>query len=201
ETVFEAQATGFGEGRVVNFTEGLSGREIREWYVSVFGFGIHEAGMALVEGTALRVLPAKAKRRALKQERTERQGFRESVIDGTFSMAHFRPLFEQLHDFGMDVETLRNANQRVSQLPDIFRGQSGFHFVFRTKFSPMVRRPIIRQFAKIGSLLELAGFGFFDFVFRANCSNGSCGVNPSTFGVDFPKRRMGFDTFIKTRLG
>ena len=64
----------------------------------------------------------------------------------------------------------------------------------------MIRGPIIRQLAKIGSFFELASFGLFDFVFRANCGNGFCGINTGVFGVDFPQRRMGFDAFVKTRL-
>src|SRR4029434_5154934 len=52
EAVLEAEAAGFRERRVVDFAERLPGREIRERNVGFFGFGIHENGVALVEGTA-----------------------------------------------------------------------------------------------------------------------------------------------------
>src|SRR6202000_2441735 len=64
ETVFKAEASGFGERRIVNFAERLFAREMRQREVIVFGFAVDQDGVALVEGAALRILAGEADRRA-----------------------------------------------------------------------------------------------------------------------------------------
>src|ERR1700719_1745620 len=65
----------------------------------------------------------------------------------------------------------------------------------------MVSRPIVRQFAKMRSFLELASLGLLDFVFGANRGYCFCGVHTGAFGIDFPQWWMSLDTFVKARLG
>src|SRR5438128_828849 len=128
ETVFKTEAPGFRERRVVNFTEGRTGREIRKRNVSFFGLRVHKYGVALIECAALRVLAGKAVRRAFKQERTESERFGKTIVNGSFAVAHFRPLFEQFDDFRMDVKSVRKTQQGVRNLREFFNRNTGFHF-------------------------------------------------------------------------
>ena len=67
-------------------------------------FDVDEDAVALVEGAALDVLAAEAHGRAAEHQRAKRDRLGHAVVEGMLAAAHVGALFEQLFDFGMDVE-------------------------------------------------------------------------------------------------
>src|SRR6516164_629734 len=69
ESIFKAEASGFGKRRVVDLTEGLRGREMSKRQIFLLGLRIHQDGVALVKSTALRILPREANGIPFEKER------------------------------------------------------------------------------------------------------------------------------------
>src|ERR1700760_26353 len=73
EAVFEAEACGLGERRVMDFAKRLFARKMRKRQVVVLGFAVDQNGVALVECATLRVLTGEAYRRAFENKRAVRK--------------------------------------------------------------------------------------------------------------------------------
>src|SRR6266478_6251565 len=111
EPVFEAKAARLGKRGVVDFAKRLVLRKVAERKVIVLGYGVNQNGVALVEGAALRILPGEADGIAFQDDGSERQRLREPVVNGALSAAHFRALFEQLHDLRMNMKADRKSTR------------------------------------------------------------------------------------------
>src|SRR5271170_2589436 len=102
--VFEAEDSGFGKCRVIDFTARLAGRDAFQRHEFVFVLDVDEDGVALVERAAASVLSAKAYGNAGLHQTSKRERFGHAVIDGAFARAHLGALLQQLLNFGMNVE-------------------------------------------------------------------------------------------------
>src|SRR4029077_4570098 len=115
---------------------------MRERAIFLFGFGVDEDGMALVEGTAIGILAGKTNWISLQQHRPKSQGLRQTVIDGALTMSHLGPLLEQFGDFGMNVKALRHADEGVGNLGKLFAVQPCVRFILRLETAAMISRPV-----------------------------------------------------------
>src|SRR5216684_109499 len=200
ETVFETQAAGLGKRRVVNLAESLLFRKMREREVVVLRFRVNEHGVALAERAALRILPREAHGVALEKYGAERQHFGKTIIDGTLTMPHFGALFEKLRDFRVDVKSFRHSNEAVGDYRELLRREAGIDLIFRFVAAVLIRRPIVRQLAKMRDFFQRAGLGLFFFVFLADCFSQQGRVDAGAFGVNLPKRGMILDALVEERL-
>src|SRR5216683_7010952 len=116
---------------------------MRERAIFLFGFGVDQHGVALVEGAALSILAGLANWIAFEQYRTHGESFREAVIDGSFAMSHFGALLEELGDFGMNVEALWHANERVGDFREFFGVEAGVRLILGFEAAAMIRRPMV----------------------------------------------------------
>ena len=160
--------------------------------------------MALVEGAALAVLACEANSNAIAQQRPERQRFGHAIVHRSFSVSHLRALLQQPLDLGMDVEALRNPRQRIGNLAQFRRVESGIDFVFRHPAPAGELRPVFRQGAHGGLLFQFArvllgGFEFGPDFFVDSRSRGRIGAN--ALAVKLPQRWMVLDLAIEQRLG
>jgi len=83
----------------VDLAERLPRRLLRERAqrnIGLLGFRVHQHRVALIERSALRVLPGQAERRSFGQERGKGQCFGKSVIDGALAGSHLRALLQKL---------------------------------------------------------------------------------------------------------
>ena len=119
--VFEAEDSGFGERRVVDFAASLTGCDVFQRHVFVFVLDVDEDGVALVEGAAAGVLSAEAHVGTGFHQAREGESFGHAVIDGALACAHLGALFEQLLYFGVDVEAFGICGQALSSDRTILR--------------------------------------------------------------------------------
>src|SRR5882757_1450080 len=157
--------------------------------------------MTLIEGTALGILPSQTNWIPFQQQGAKSQRFRKTIIDGSLAVPHLRALLKQLDDLGMHVKAVRNADQRVGDLPQPRSVQTGFHLVLRLEASAAVSRPISGQLPKLRNLSDRARFGLLFFVFLAHILDDLHGLHADALGVNAPERRMILDAFVYARLG
>src|SRR5271165_950384 len=115
-------------------------------------------------------------------------------------MAHLGALLKQLHDFGVDVEGLRDAHETVRDFGDFVRSEAGVNFVFWFVFAVMVGSPIVRQSSKLRHLGEFARFDLVFLVFFADAIDDGIGGNGDALGVDLPELGMLLDAVVEERL-
>src|SRR6266704_2829084 len=156
--------------------------------------------MALIEGAALRVLASEPDRGAFEKQRAKSQRFGESIINGAFAVAHFGALFEQLHNLRVNLKTFGHANQAVGDLRQLLASQDGIHFVLRFVAAMRIRRPVFGELAEMRDLFQGAGFDLLFLVFLANGFGHGRRVNSGTLRINFPKRGVILDAFVKLRL-
>src|SRR6266481_5735422 len=149
ETIFESEATCLGERRVVNLAEGLLLGEMRESEVVVLGLRINEHRVALAEGAALRILSREAHGVSFKKHGAESQRFGKAVINGALAVTHLRALFEELHDFRVNVKTFRHAHEAIGDFRELLWSKAGIDFVGHVIAAMLVGRPVVRQLAQV----------------------------------------------------
>jgi len=133
----------------VNLAEGLLLGKMGQSEVVVLGLRINEHRVALAEGAALRILSREAHGVPFKKHGAESQRFGKAVINGALAVPHLRALFEELHDFRVDVKSFRHAHEAVSNLRKFLGREAGIDFVRHVITAMLVGRPVIRQFAQV----------------------------------------------------
>ena len=147
------------------------------------------------------VLAREANRIALEYQRAISEQLGKAIIEGTFAVAHFRALFEQFHDFGMDVESGGRAHEAGGNFGDFFARQAGVDFERGIVFAVIVGRPVVRQLAKARNFGELAGLALLFLVFLFDGVGDGRGVDTGVLRINFPKLRMILDALVEARLG
>src|SRR5204862_6590870 len=106
KAILETEAARLGKRGIVDFAESLRRRKVGERKIIVLIHCVDQHRMALIERASLRVLPGEADGIAFQDDGAKRQSFRESVVYGALAVAHLGALFEQLHNFRMNVKAL-----------------------------------------------------------------------------------------------
>ena len=185
----------------MDFAARLTGRDVFQRNIFIFVFYVGEHGVALVEGTAARVLSGKTNWHALLYQAGEGQSFRHPVVDRTLAGTHLGALVKQFLHFRVNVETFRIRRQRCSELRQLFERNSSLHFKFRLVAAAIILVPIFGQVAHGRFLLERAGFFLGGFELGFDCSGLGLGIGcTDVISVNFPQGRMFFDLFVEQRL-
>ena len=129
--VFEAEDSGFGERRVVDFATSLTGCDVFQRHVFVFVLDVDEDGVALIEGAAAGVLSAEADVGTGFHQAREGESLGHAVIDRALACAHLGALFEKLLYFGVDVEAFGIGGQALSLVRTTLRRRVRFRLRIR----------------------------------------------------------------------
>ena len=112
--VLEAEHRELGERAVAGLERRLLRVEGRERGPGVAGLGVVTARVALREGAAARVLAADADRRALEQQRAERERLGRAPVERQRALGHLRAAGELLDHLRVQVEARRHGRQHAA---------------------------------------------------------------------------------------
>ena len=135
-----------------------------------------------------------------KQQRSERQRFRHSVIHGALAMPHFGALLEQLFHFRMDRKIRRIAGQQIRNLSELLGRDSRVHFIGAVVAAALVWRPIRGQPAQARLFLHFARGLVRALQFVAHGRDRRRRIRSNLFRVNLPELRVILDFCVQQRL-
>ena len=121
--------------------------------------GVDDYGVTLVERSPAAVLSRQPHGYSLPEERSHAERFGHTPVHRDLTARHALPLFEQLEDLRVDVETRRHAGQSRSHVGQPFVFDPRFHFESGDVRTPAIRFPVGRQTSEHGTMeFRAAGF-------------------------------------------
>src|SRR3954464_13550172 len=114
-------------------------------------------------------------------------------------MCHFGTLFEQLLDFGMDVEARRIARELLTDARCLFRGNSSVNSVLGQQPSTLVLIPVGWTLSQHRHLLQLGRLLLRLVNLCRNLLYPLAVVHSKLLGIDFMQWQMIFNTRVTNR--
>ncbi len=189
DAIFEAQNTGFGQGRVEDFKLGLAGTDVVERGVFCLVGLIDQFCVTLREGAALAILTGQTHRCAFAHQGAECEGFTGCPVDAFAGFEHLGLGLELAQDFLVDVIVAG----RGRKCPANFLQQVVFHTGLTGPVRIFaVRGGEARPFAfEPVCLVRAIGFGGLEFVVKVVLE----------FLIQFLDAFFGQKTFLDQLLG
>ena len=204
--VFKAQHRLFRQGGIDHLERGLAGAQVVEGDVAGLGRLVDDAGMALAEGAAHRVLARQAHGKALVEQGGEGQAFGGGPVQTLSGLDRLAPPLEHALQRLVDVDGGRDLGQGAAEVAQPVHGHGGLAAALvalgQADALPLAVHPV--------GLLRLEGLAGLELGVEEGLEAGDLGVDAGlvddafldqTPGVDLARRRLGLDLGVHQRLG